>query len=204
LRRALSKAEPYARARARRRARVCIWREARGVRPHSRGQPRGAAPRRRAAEDPAQHRSLHANWRSPRSSSSWRAAAFAPARKAMLGFAEPGVLRPCSSRTPRVSLRAGRIGRTQFSISMWSGDLMQPERGASHRAVRALCHSSDAYAIFWKASAARNTVPSSQCRPTSIMPTGNPADLPAGTVMAGWPVTSNGQVLEIISSALAT
>ena len=58
--------------------------------------------------------------------------------------------------------------------------------------------------IFWNASAARNTVPSSQCRPISIMPTGNPADKPAGTVIAGWPVTSKGQVLESISSARAT
>jgi hypothetical protein len=60
------------------------------------------------------------------------------------------------------------------------------------------------YPTIWNASAARNTVPSSQWRPTSIMPTGSPADMPAGTVAAGWPVTSNGQVLEIISSARAT
>lgn len=60
------------------------------------------------------------------------------------------------------------------------------------------------YPTTWNASAARNTVPSSQWRPISIMPTGSPADMPAGTVAAGWPVTSNGQVLEIISSARAT
>ncbi len=60
------------------------------------------------------------------------------------------------------------------------------------------------YPTIWNASAARNTVPSSQWRPISMMPTGSPADMPAGTVVAGWPVTSNGQVLEIISSARAT
>jgi hypothetical protein len=60
------------------------------------------------------------------------------------------------------------------------------------------------YPTVWNASAARNTVPSSQWRPISIMPTGSPADMPAGTVTAGWPVTSNGQVLEIMSSARAT
>lgn len=38
---------------------------------------------------------------------------------------------------------------------------------------------------FWKASAARNTVPSSQCRPISIIPTGSPFDMPQGTVTAG-------------------
>lgn len=41
------------------------------------------------------------------------------------------------------------------------------------------------YPTIWNASAARNTVPSSQWRPISIMPTGSPADMPAGTVAAG-------------------
>ncbi len=55
-----------------------------------------------------------------------------------------------------------------------------------------------------KASAARRMVASSPCRPTSIMPTGSPADIAQGTFMAGWPVTSNGAVLGIISRARAT
>jgi hypothetical protein len=35
----------------------------------------------------------------------------------------------------------------------------------------------------------------------SIRPTGRPPARPAGTLQAGWPVTSNGAVLAIISSA---
>src|SRR5882724_10497398 len=60
------------------------------------------------------------------------------------------------------------------------------------------------YVICSKAWPARRTVPSSQWRPISIMPTGRPLDVPHGTVRAGWPVTSKGQVLGIISSARAT
>lgn len=37
---------------------------------------------------------------------------------------------------------------------------------------------------------ARNTVASSKGSPTNINPTGRPSDVPAGTLMAGWPVLS--------------
>src|SRR5664280_1900363 len=46
-----------------------------------------------------------------------------------------------------------------------------------------------------KACAARSSVDSAPSRPTSIMPSGNPADIAHGTLMAGWPVTSYGAVL---------
>src|SRR6266704_114824 len=36
------------------------------------------------------------------------------------------------------------------------------------------------------------------------MPTGNPCESPHGIVIAGWPVTSKGQVFAIISKARAT
>ena len=43
--------------------------------------------------------------------------------------------------------------------------------------------------------AARSTVASSKCRPTSIIPTGSPSELAHGTLNAGLPVTSKGAVL---------
>lgn len=58
--------------------------------------------------------------------------------------------------------------------------------------------------ICWKAWAAWSTVPSSQCLPISIIPTGSPLDMPQGTFRAGCPVTSNGLVFGIISRARAT
>ena len=54
-----------------------------------------------------------------------------------------------------------------------------------------------------QAWAARNTTSSSPSRPVSIMPTGSPCDIPAGTLIDGWPVASNGAVLPIIGSAFA-
>jgi hypothetical protein len=55
-----------------------------------------------------------------------------------------------------------------------------------------------------KACATFRQVVSSNRRPTSIIPTGSPWDSPAGTLVAGCPLTSNGAVLTIISSARAT
>src|SRR5215471_7552298 len=49
--------------------------------------------------------------------------------------------------------------------------------------------------------AALSTVASSKCLPISINPTGSPSALPQGIEMAGWPVTSNGQVLLMLPSA---
>jgi hypothetical protein len=70
--------------------------------------------------------------------------------------------------------------------------------GAARRGVRLRRSSTSPhrhdFAGCSKACAARSTVASSRCRPTSIMPTGSPSELPQGTVRAGWPVTSNGQV----------
>src|SRR5262245_19554838 len=57
---------------------------------------------------------------------------------------------------------------------------------------------------FSNAAAARSTVASSYRRPVSISPTGSPPSRPQGTLMPGWPLASNGQVLPIISRARAT
>jgi len=61
-----------------------------------------------------------------------------------------------------------------------------------------------AYTCRSNVSAARKTIASSPLRPTSIIPTGSPSDIPHGTLIAGCPVMSNGQVLGIISNARVT
>jgi hypothetical protein len=55
-----------------------------------------------------------------------------------------------------------------------------------------------------KACAARMRVSSSKCRPTSMAPIGRPLTLPHGTVSAGWPLTSNGQVFCCMLRAAST
>ena len=52
-----------------------------------------------------------------------------------------------------------------------------------------------ALSATWNAWPARRTVASSKWRPTSIIPIGRPSDMPHGTLSAGLPVTSNGDVL---------
>jgi hypothetical protein len=47
-------------------------------------------------------------------------------------------------------------------------------------------------------------MPSAKWRPTIIMPTGRPSLRPAGTEIAGWPLTSRGAVLAIISRERAS
>jgi hypothetical protein len=101
-----------------------------------------------------------------------------------------------SADEPGIDVRTARVARRLAG-------LLFPNLGPRGGAV-SWQFAAAVYPTIWNASAARNTVPSSQWRPTSIMPTGSPADMPAGTEAAGWPVTSNGQVLEIISSARAT
>ena len=54
-----------------------------------------------------------------------------------------------------------------------------------------------------KVWATRRHVASSKCLPMIISPAGRPSTRPAGTDVAGWPVTSNGAVLGIISRARA-
>ena len=52
-----------------------------------------------------------------------------------------------------------------------------------------------------KASAIRIKVASSKCLPTNITPIGKPPTMPHGTVKAGFPATSKGQVLCCMLSA---
>src|SRR5216683_1456057 len=57
---------------------------------------------------------------------------------------------------------------------------------------------------FSYACATRRHMPSAKWRPTIIMPTGKPSPRPAGTEVAGCPLTSKGAVLAIISRERAS